>query len=246
MHDEGVHRAVGRDDVELLFEHGMGSFAVRDCAANAPIEPITRKNRNMGLFGWPFRAKRSEREAELSRSHNAARREVLQLALRESLQRHGIPTSWITADALAATSRNSDAGLHWRLAIKHWDTRLVLHGVALQHSLVSRVLMYDPKAHDWLIGISWQYALPDDSVCPAMPHPGSWTADPPAQPVPTAASWPGGSADVITGPVRIHDDGVKSDLEQLMAVRDADFQAHAERGFESTQQMFAKTQPSDL
>jgi len=210
----------------------------------------------MGLFGWPFRAKPSAREAEqsrlsshssqtASRSQNAARREVLQLALRESLQRHGIPISWITADALVATSRHSEVGLHWRLAIKHWDPRLMLHGVALQHSLVNRALMYDPMTPSWLIGISWQFALPDESLCPPMPHPGSWTADPPAAPQPSATSAPGGSADVITGPVRIRDDAVKSDLERLMAVRDADFQDHAEPGFEATQRMFMKTRPSD-
>lgn len=170
----------------------------------------------------------------------------MQLALRESLQRHGIPTSWITADALSATSRNSEAGLHWRLAIKHWDPRLMLHGVALQHSLVNRVLMYDPRAHDWLLGISWQFVLPDESVCPAMPHPGSWTADPPPALEPSAALLPGGSADVIAGPVRIREDGVESDLERLMAVRDADFKGNAEPGFEATQRMFVKTQPSDL
>lgn len=211
----------------------------------------------MGLFGWPFRGKPSEREAEqsrlassssrvASRSHNAARREVLELALRESLQRHGIPTSWITADALAATSRNSDAGLHWRLAIKHWDPRLMLHGVALQHSLVDRVLMYDPRANDWLLGISWQFALPDESACPAMPHPGSWTADPRPEPAPAPAEpLPGGSADLIEGPLHIGGGSSKAELDLLMSQRDASFIAD-HKDFEATQKMFVKTQASDL
>lgn len=212
----------------------------------------------MGLFGWPFRAK-PEREAGHSRlasrqsptgshSPSAARREVLQLALRESLQRHGIPTSWITADALSATSRNSEAGLHWRLAIKHWDPRLMLHGVALQHSLVNRVLMYDPRAHDWLLGISWQFALPDESECPAMPHPGSWTADP--RPEPAAAAHaelqPGGSADLIEGPLHISGSDSKAELDRLMAERDASFGAGDQKDFEATQKMFINTRSSDL
>ncbi len=107
---------------------------------------------------------------------NASRRELLRLVLRDTLNRTGIPTSWVSADLLAATSRGREPGIHVRFLIKHWDPRLMLHGIAFQAIYKKRVLTLDPLAESWLIGISWQFSLPDDSLCPAMPHPGIWTS----------------------------------------------------------------------
>ena len=132
------------------------------------------------------------------------RRELLRVTLRETLRRHGIPLDWIGADMLTATSRSGQTGIHWRLSIRHWDPRLMIHVVALQNRLISRLQMVDPMAETWLMGVSWQVAVPDESACPALPHPGSWTVPPthlPAGKREGPAS--GGSADVIAGPVRI-------------------------------------------
>src|SRR5438105_2630013 len=102
------------------------------------------------------------------------RRDLLRVVLRDTLQRHGIPTDWISAELLASTLVNGEHGLHWRLHLKHWDPRLLTHGVALQHSLIERVVALEPTAPEWLTGISWQFALEDESACPAMPLPRTW------------------------------------------------------------------------
>lgn len=188
------------------------------------------------------RTSSAQSSRNLATSQNGARRDVLSLALRETLAVHGIPTVWIAADALSASSRGQQVGIHWRLSIKHWDPRIMLHAVALQHSLFTRVLMLDPLAETWLLGMSWQFALPSEKDCPAMPHPDTWAADPRAPPT-VPDTLPGGSADVISGPERIRDFSVDSDLARLMAVRDADFQGNA--GSSSTQPMFLPTQPSE-
>ena len=109
---------------------------------------------------------------------NSSRREVLRLVLRDTLNRTGIPTSWIGADLLAATSRGREPGIHVRLLLKHWDPRLMVHGIAFENAFKKRVLTLDPSADRWLIGISWQFSLADESVCPGMPHPGVWTSSP--------------------------------------------------------------------
>ncbi|MDQ6881100.1 MAG: hypothetical protein M3150_03285 [Pseudomonadota bacterium] len=114
---------------------------------------------------------------------NASRRELLRLVLRDSLNRTGIPTSWIGADLLAATSRGREPGIHMRLLLKHWDPRVMQHGIAFENVFRKRVLTLDPLSDRWLLGISWQFSLADDSNCPTMPHPGVWTSS-----VPTAAS----------------------------------------------------------
>jgi hypothetical protein len=183
-------------------------------------------------------------------SPGAVRRELLRVALQDTLRHQGIPTDWIGADVLAATSRTGQVGLHWRLSIKHWDPRLMIHGIALQNALITRVLMFDPVAETWLMGVSWQYALDDESRCPGLPHPGSWTGDPRRATHPVPDSLPGGSADVIQGPVTVDGPGA-SDLARLMAIRDADFRAHAagaeiDGARDKTQPMYMKTEPDKL
>jgi hypothetical protein len=188
-------------------------------------------------------------------SQNSGRREMLRVVLRDTMNRHGVPSAWITAETLVASSRaRGQSGIHWRLSIKHWDSRLPTHCVAFQNNLIKRVMTFDPMASEWLMGISWQFVLEDESECPAMPHPGLWTAEahaPRAVSEPTAVA--GG---VIAGPVRIVDYGAaaakeqpssKEDLELLFAVRDADMKKHAEgAGYDATQPMFARTEPAKL
>lgn len=169
----------------------------------------------------------------LQGSQNSTRRELLRVVLRDTLNRHGIPSAWVSAEMLLATSRSRDPGIHWRIVIKHWDPRLMTHGVAFQQALIKRVMSFDPMAASWLSGISWQFALPDESVCPPMPHPGIWTTDPQEAQDTSPSPMSGPSGDVITGPVRIADaeaDAVaqtRADLERLMALREDDFKRHA-------------------
>jgi hypothetical protein len=199
-------------------------------------------------------------QAAATTSTTGVRRELLKAVLRNTLNRHGIPLAWIGADMLVATAKGREPGIHWRLLVKHWDPRLMTYAVALQNALIVRTMSADPLASDWLMGISWQFVLPDEDVCLPMPHPGSWTAPPPAVASHDIADeMSGGSADVIAGPDR-RDAGadshlpatdpaadVRSDLERLFAVRDAELRQNAERlaaaGMAPTEPMYLKTEP---
>ena len=180
----------------------------------------------------------------------ATRREMLRVVLRDTLNRHGIPAAWITAEMLVSTSRTRESGIHWRLSIKHWDPRLPVHTVAFQNNLIKRVMAFDPLATNWLMGISWQFSVDDESACPPMPHPGLWTSEPPRPKAAEVNAPAGGSAGVIAGPVRIGGgesdaagSSAKEDLERLFAVRDADMQRHAE---DTPRPVFQATEPSKL
>jgi hypothetical protein len=168
---------------------------------------------------------------------HAARKDLLRLVLRETLQRNGIPTRWLGAEVLRATSRNREPGVHLRFLIRAWDPRLLEHGVAIEENFRKRLLAMDPDSPKWLMGISWQFALEDSSQCPALPHPGWWTAEPhrtePVAPVQQS------SGDVIQGPVQIG--STKADLDQLLAQNDAE--AARNRGNANS---FAATQPLKL
>ena len=127
-------------------------------------------------------------------SKNGTRRELLRMVLRDTLSTHGIPHAWIGADVLANTSSSGVRSIHLRLVIKHWDPRLLTHSVALQQALIERATSFDPFASEWLSGISWRFALADDSACPPMPEAIVWTSQPaPYAAQPVAAR--GGSAD---------------------------------------------------
>jgi hypothetical protein len=160
---------------------------------------------------------------------------------------------------LIATARGRETGMHWRLLVKHWDTRLLTHAVALQNSLVMRLLGYDPLAADWLMGISWQFALPDEVSCPPLPQPGFWTAEhrpEAAEAIDDEAPEPSG--DVIAGPVQVatpavapvddERDSVRHDLDKLLAIRDAELKRHADQygTSEPTQPMYLNTEPQPL
>lgn len=164
-------------------------------------------------------------------SPGARRRELLRVVLREELRRNGIPAAWLTTEVLAKTSRNGEQGLHWRLVVRHWDERLVLHAVALQNLLKQRVTGMDPKASEWLMGISWQFAPIDESRCAPLPPPGTWTGTPDAgapigtrarpAPMPVLAPQPQEAESA-------EDREARADLERLLAIRDADLRRHAQ------------------
>jgi hypothetical protein len=193
-----------------------------------------------------------------SGSQSRSRRELLRVVLRDTLYRHGIPAAWFDAEVLVSTSRTGERGIHWRLVVKNPDARLLTYVVALQHALIKRLTTFDPLASAWLTGVSWQYALPEDAPCPALPHPGIWK-EAAAVPLPAAApaAAVGGAADVIAGPSpsqhtaeqpQQNSVDARADLEGLFATRDADFQRHAAGEGEdaATQPMFLGTEPAKL
>jgi hypothetical protein len=208
------------------------------------------------LFGKPA-AKPAARQAghsvqfqstrEGAASPQSVRKELVRVATRDALLHNGIPGSWVKAEPLTQAAPGREPGVHVRLSVQHWDARLMVHAVALQQNLERRIHALDPAAEQWLMGISWQFALQDDSLCPPLPHPGSWTAPPeaPKAAAPVAPAQPvGGSADVISGPTRISTQpaatpDARKDLERLLAERDAEFQNSQSGGF-------AKTQPLKL
>lgn len=185
-------------------------------------------------------------------SLNARRRELLRVVLRDTLNRHGIPAGWMTAEVVTATSRTGERGVHWRLIMTQWEPRLLTHALAFQQSLTDRLATLDPMASTWLLGVSWQFAVPDETVCAPMPHASVWTARPVAA-VPAVAAAavavPAAAApEPAPAPAPAAPDNTRADLEQLFAIRDADFNRHAgaDAEHEATQPMYLGTEPAKL
>jgi hypothetical protein len=179
-----------------------------------------------------------------STSQSAVRKDLLRVALRETLARNGIPSGWVSAEMLRTNSAKREPGMHVRFLLQHWDPRLMLHGVALEQDFMNRLLALDPQAQAWMSGFSWQFALEDAGGCPALPHPGSWTQPPVAEASDHAPIAPTTRpAGIIEGPAMVPKpmDEVRADLERLLAVRDQDLKRHGDGG-----DHFAPTRPANL
>jgi hypothetical protein len=181
-------------------------------------------------------------------SAQTVRKELVRVCVRDMLLHNGIPADWIRVEPLTTSAPGREPGVHARLVVVHWNPRIMLHAVALQEYLEKRIGTMDPAAELWMMGISWQFALPDVSGCPPLPHPGSWTAPLAAdafEPPSAADTRPGGSADVISGPTRIAvqhgTTDARQQLERMLSERDADFRKGSDAddagGFDKTQPM---------
>jgi hypothetical protein len=179
-------------------------------------------------------------------SPQSVRKELVRVSARDTLVHNGIPAEWVRAEPLTTAAPGREPGIHVRLVVQHWDPRLMLHAVALQQNLDKRIHAMDPQAEQWLMGISWLFSLKDESACPPLPHPGSWTSPPPRMAAPDAIAQQGpetepGNADVISGPTRISSaeagHSARAELERMLSERDADFRKDGGGSFEATQPM---------
>lgn len=116
------------------------------------------------------------------------RRGLFALAVRDTLQKHGIPHHWITAETHSALTAGRIRGMHLRLVVREWQPDLLPYSIALQRAILARLMRLDPLSPGWVAGVSWRYDVLDDSTCPALPKAERWTAA--AEEQPAAPSLP--------------------------------------------------------
>ena len=199
----------------------------------------------MGILSFIFGTGKPQQPAKPPASvlpnatRNATRRELVRVALRDTLVRNGVPTDWVSADAISAITRGREPGLHLRLVLRQWQPDLLAYAVTLQKSVAQRVLLLDPLAATWLTGISWQLSPEDDTQCAPLPAPGHWKRDVQAEPAVPAA--------VPAPPVLVHSER-RAALERLMNSGQVPGRKGGEDHpeFSPTRPMFGFTQPGVL
>lgn len=107
-------------------------------------------------------------------SKNAPRREMVQVVLRDTMRKHGIPSDWIECRILSVMSRSAMAGMHVHLLVRKGDDRLLTYVHAFQNSFRSEIVRFDPNAPEWLLSVAWQFEG-NEGAHAAMPNPASWT-----------------------------------------------------------------------
>ncbi len=154
-------------------------------------------------------------------SESGMRRQLVHVLLRDSLRRHGINTNWIDCQILVVSSRSRGAGMYVRLVVRHWDERLMRYLLAFQKGMQADLLRFEPKAAEWLHGISWQ--LEPENECPyqTMPDKSFWqSASSAISAVPASPGASAGSASE-TRPPSLSADEMAAAVRQANAARRA-------------------------
>lgn len=102
------------------------------------------------------------------------RHQLLAMAVRDTLLKHGIPFHWISPETVPALTASRVPGMHLRLVVREWRPELLMYTVALQRAIQVRLIRLDALSTSWLAGVSWRYDVVDDSTCPPLPPPNHW------------------------------------------------------------------------
>jgi hypothetical protein len=122
-------------------------------------------------------------------SRNAPRRELVQVVLRDSMRRHGIPSAWIDCRILSVVTRSQRSGMHVQFIVRDGIDRLLTYVPAFQTSFMDEIARFDPRVDDWLFSVSWQFHNLA-KVASLMPDPALWSRATGAAPLQSTAPAP--------------------------------------------------------
>lgn len=188
-------------------------------------------------------------------SRNAPRRELVQVTMRDTMRKHGIPTDWMECRILSTVNRSGRAGLHANFVVKQAHQQMLSYVFAFQESFETELVRFEPRARDWLMAMSWEF----ENLPPGL-------AAQTAQARPSAAA-PLGALSAGSGLPQLRDDfqarafaptddamaaemprsdeEVQRDLQALFAIRDAAMAQAAKRDEPGDAPDFENTRPFD-
>jgi hypothetical protein len=184
-----------------------------------------------------FQDSDSQSDDEKAAARSAVRRELVQVTLRETMRRHAVPSDWMELRMLPVVTRKGKHGMHVQLIVKQGQGSLLTYIPAFQSSFMAEIEKFEPRAWDWLLSISWQFAGITSTSAGDDPGKPEWRMGN------TAAAQAAAAAPVAEKPeveAVLEDDDVAQDLKALFAIRDAALKQPAE----SEHPDFEPTRPS--
>jgi hypothetical protein len=158
-------------------------------------------------------------------SRNAPRRELVQVILRDTMRKHGIPSDWIECRILSTVSRSGRHGLHVNFVVRQAHEQLLAYVFAFQDSFERELSRYEPRCRDWLMSLGWEF---QDVQLDGMSDPKGWVTSGPAplMEAKPATARPPLPAFAPTVDSRDEEDSkseedIQRDLKALFAIRDA-------------------------
>jgi hypothetical protein len=154
-------------------------------------------------------------------SRNAPRRELVQVILRDTMRKHGIPSDWIECRLLSTVNRHGRHGLHVNFVVKQAHDRLLAYVFAFQDSFERELARFEPRARDWLLSLGWEF---QGFNAAEMPDPNTWVQSGPAPLQPLQPDWQttkSAAQQAQEDEPPKTDEDVQRDLRALFAIRDA-------------------------
>lgn len=122
------------------------------------------------LFGKRLKASPDQGLSRLQAiSREQTRRELMAMALRDTLKKHGLAAGSITPDALSGIVGGRQRGMHVQLVFKDWEPSLLSYVVALERAFKARLRLLDPLSQSWLLGVTWRFDPADPMSWPQFP-----------------------------------------------------------------------------
>jgi len=101
------------------------------------------------------------------------RKQLLNLTLRNTLRKNGIPVDWIGGETMVVTLPTGEVKIELQLAILCDEPRFLTYLTSLQAEFVRRLLAIEPGAEDWFCGFTWR--LMNEPIFEiALPAPVYW------------------------------------------------------------------------
>jgi hypothetical protein len=143
----------------------------------------------------------SETTAQRPGSENAPRRELVQVVLRDTMRKHGIPSDWMDCRILSVVTRKHQAGMHVQFIVKQGDEQLLAHVHAFQDTFWQELEKFEVHPRKWLFSLAWQFDGTGAAAPGMLAGAGEWDDD--------------------TQPPEQDADELATDLQALYAIRDA-------------------------
>ena len=149
----------------------------------------------------------SETTAQRASSHNAPRRELVQVVLRDTMRKHGVPSDWIDCRILSVVTRQRQAGMHVQFIVRQGEERLLPFVHAFQDTFWLELEKFEAHPRKWLFSVAWQFDGPGAGAQALMAGADAWEDDtqPPQD----------------TQPPEEDPEALATDLQALYAIRDA-------------------------
>lgn len=176
-------------------------------------------------------------------SRNAPRRELVQVILRDTMRKHGIPSDWIECRVLSTVSRSGRPGLHVNFVVKSAHHQMLGYVFAFQASFERELSRFEPRARDWLMSLAWEF---QNFKVEKLPDPKTFAFSGPAPLAELKEANAARSFEPTHDPhaeeeERKNEEDVERDLKALFAIRDAALAEatgrppHGHRDFQVTQ-----------
>lgn len=128
------------------------------------------------MFGFMIRPFRGARPSAAPTNHEHStqgvrdtRREIVLMAVRDTLRKNAVPPNAVTAEVLPAATSSKARGVHLRLVVKDPEARLMPFAQAFQVAVQTRIRRLDPLSVQWLAGVSWVIEASGQEIPPLPP-----------------------------------------------------------------------------